>query len=43
MREYDLTVDTSNNSVFDVAQKIIVFIENNPNPGGFDNMRGKIG
>jgi len=41
-REYDLTVDTSNTSVFDVAKEIITFIENNPNPNGFNNMRGKL-
>jgi chloramphenicol 3-O phosphotransferase len=28
-REYDLTVDTSNSSVFDVARKIIDFIDSN--------------
>ena len=39
MREYDLTVDTSNASVFDVAKEIITFIKNNPDPKGFNNMR----
>lgn len=42
IREYDLTVGTSNTSVFDVAKEIITFIENNPNPNGFNNMRGKL-
>ncbi|MBT4964442.1 MAG: hypothetical protein HOI53_00930 [Francisellaceae bacterium] len=41
-REYDLTVDTSNASVFDIAKEIITFIENNPNPNGFNNIRGKL-
>ena len=42
MREYDLTVDTSNTRVFDIAEEIITFIENNPNPAGFDNVREKL-
>lgn len=41
-REYDLTVDTSNSSVFNAAKEILIFIENNPNPGGFNNMRGML-
>ena len=40
MLEYDLTVDTSNTSVFGVAKEIITFIANNPNPNGFNTMRG---
>ncbi len=40
-REYDLTVDTSNSSVFDVAREIIDFIDSNQNPKGFNNMRNK--
>jgi chloramphenicol 3-O-phosphotransferase len=40
-REYDLTVDTSYSSVFDVAREIIDFIDNNQNPKGFNNMRNK--
>ena len=41
-REYDLTVDTSNASVFDVAKEIITFIENNSKPNGFNNMRSAL-
>lgn len=41
-KEYDLTVDTSNEPVFDVTKAIITFIENNPNPGGFNNLRGTL-
>ena len=41
-REYDLTVDTSNSSVFDAAKEIITFIENKPSPNAFNNMRGKL-
>lgn len=42
MREYDFTVDTSNSSVFEVTKEIITFIDNNPHPSGFNNMRGKL-
>ena len=42
MREYDFTVDTSNSSVYDVAKEIITSIKNNPDPKGFNNMRGKL-
>lgn len=41
-REYDLTVDTSNVSIFEIAQEIITFIENNPKPNGFNNMRNNL-
>jgi chloramphenicol 3-O phosphotransferase len=41
IREYDLTVDTSNSSVFDVAREIIDFIDSTQNPKGFNNMRNK--
>ena len=40
-REYDLTVDTSNSSVFSVAREIIDFIDSNQKPKGFNNMRNK--
>lgn len=38
-REYDLTVDTSNSSIFDVSREIIDFVYANKNPQGFINMR----
>ncbi len=41
-REYDLTVDTSNASVFEVAKEIMIFIENNRNPKSFNDMRSNL-
>jgi len=41
-REYDLTVDTSNSSVFSVTREIIDFIDGNQSPQGFNNMRDKL-
>ena len=41
-REYDLTVDTSNSSIFEVARKTIDFIGDNKTPQGFISMRSKL-
>lgn len=41
MREYDLTVDTSNLSAFDAAREIIDFITGSSSPKGFNNMRDR--
>ena len=42
-REYDLTVDTSNTSVFDVAKQIINFIDQNKEPKSFYKMKELFG
>lgn len=38
-RYYDLSVDTTNNSVFNVAWDILDFIDNNPSPQGFKKLQ----
>jgi chloramphenicol 3-O phosphotransferase len=38
IREYDLTVDTSNRSIFEIAQAIITFIDAEKDPQGFYKM-----
>ena len=42
-REYDLTVDTSNTSVFNVAKQIINFIDQNKEPKSFCEMKELFG
>jgi len=42
-REYDLTVDTSNTSVFNVAKQIINFIDQNKEPKSFCKMKELFG
>lgn len=39
LREYDLTVDTTHATAFEVARQILDFIEQNNAPQGFVNMR----
>jgi len=42
LREYDLRVDTSTKSPFDVAKQILFFIDNTTEPQGFCNMGKKL-
>jgi chloramphenicol 3-O phosphotransferase len=41
-REYDLIVDTSSLTVVEVAKEIMVFINSDQRPKGFNNMRRKL-
>lgn len=43
LREYDLTVDTTRHTAVEMAKEIIQFIQKNPSPSGFSNMRSKNG
>ena len=42
-RHYDLAVDTTTRSPFDVARAIVEFVLQHPRPAGFDRLRSELG
>ncbi len=40
LRKYDIKVDTTNDSAFEVAKQVLSYIDNTPDPQGFIKMRG---
>ncbi|UCM92966.1 MAG: chloramphenicol phosphotransferase CPT family protein [Rickettsia endosymbiont of Cimex lectularius] len=42
LREYDLTVDTTSKSPFEIAKQILAFVEENPMPQGFMTMHERL-
>ncbi|WP_342278409.1 phosphotransferase-like protein [Candidatus Tisiphia endosymbiont of Myopa tessellatipennis] len=42
LREYDLTVDTTSKSPFEIAKQILDFVEENPMPQGFMTMHERL-
>lgn len=42
LREYDLKVDTTNTSAFNVAKQILTFVDSTETPEGFINMHSKL-
>ncbi|WP_341754287.1 phosphotransferase-like protein [Candidatus Tisiphia endosymbiont of Dioctria rufipes] len=42
LREYDLTVDTTSRSPFEIAKQILTFVEENPAPQGFMTMHERL-